>query len=216
MYHVGRNRVVGICDSHLGPCATIQLAKEKSFCNMQETLDVVSKEFAFQGHAFKGPCAAARKAGNSGKRPGNVSRDIQRQFQKLLFDDVFWLLRLGFVGLIGGMVAKCCLVCHPLVSNWPTLPAIRFLATWLTSLCTKKAVKLGLKAGRVGQKHMCQKHESTKNDGFLLGNFHWCCHTNFCPGWFETMHGAMWTVRSWLSTGITSHMDDYVQRSENL
>ena len=35
-----------------------------------------------------GPCAVAMASGKRGKRPGNISRDLKRKFDRMIDDDV--------------------------------------------------------------------------------------------------------------------------------
>ena len=64
-----------------GAFAPIQ---ETSYREVRETIKVVAKEFEFQGHQLKGPCAAVA----SSKHAKNTARDIQRGHQKLQLDPV--------------------------------------------------------------------------------------------------------------------------------
>ena len=64
-------------------------SKDSSYKKVQECLDVVAKEFKYQGHTMAGPCADAQHAGSMGQRTGNIARDIKRKFDRMLEDDVF-------------------------------------------------------------------------------------------------------------------------------
>ena len=83
------------CWTPAGKCLSFQngfiQSKVSSYKKTQECLDVVAKEFKFQGHTMAGPCASAQLAGKRGLRPGNVARDLKRKFDRMLQDDVFGL-----------------------------------------------------------------------------------------------------------------------------
>ena len=70
-------------------CNDFQNSKDSSYKKVQECLDVVAKEFKYQGHTMLGPCADAQHAGSQGRRTGNVARDIKRKFDRMIEDDVF-------------------------------------------------------------------------------------------------------------------------------
>ena len=57
--------------------------QDSSFKKTQECMKVVAKEFRFQGHELRGPCAALKKAGANGKYSRNIARDVQRRYGKL-------------------------------------------------------------------------------------------------------------------------------------
>jgi hypothetical protein len=57
--------------------------EDSSFKKTQECMRVVAKEFRFQGHELRGPCAALKKAGTNGKYSRNIARDVQRRYGKL-------------------------------------------------------------------------------------------------------------------------------------
>ena len=66
-------------------------------------MGVVSKEFKRHGAELQGPCAKLARAGNYGKFPGNVARDVQRAFAEThndqapgcLFNNIFASTVLG-------------------------------------------------------------------------------------------------------------------------
>ena len=62
---------------------TLWVSKDSSFKKAQECLDVVAKEFKFQGCKMRGPTATLKTAGKSGQHPGNIARDIHRKFAKM-------------------------------------------------------------------------------------------------------------------------------------
>ncbi len=52
----------------------------------------MAQEFEYQGHQMLGPCAVAMASGRGGKRPGNISRDLKRKFDRMINDDVTGIL----------------------------------------------------------------------------------------------------------------------------
>ena len=59
-------------------------SKDESFRKVKETLKVVAKEFKYQGHEMRGPCAKLA----SGKMNRNAARDMQSGFQRKHHDPV--------------------------------------------------------------------------------------------------------------------------------
>ena len=54
------------------------IIKDNSYKKVQGYLHAVSKEYV-----LKGPAKALYGAGNSGKTPNNVARDVQRTFERM-------------------------------------------------------------------------------------------------------------------------------------
>ena len=72
-------------DFHANICAfKSSTSKESSYKKTQECLEIVAQEFQFQGHHMIGPCAVAMASGHRGKRPGNISRDLKRKFERMI------------------------------------------------------------------------------------------------------------------------------------
>lgn len=69
-------------------------SKESSYKKTQECLEIVAQEFEYQGHQMVGPCAVAMASGHRGKRPGNISRDLKRKFDRMIDDAVTGFFRI--------------------------------------------------------------------------------------------------------------------------
>lgn len=84
---------VGLSYEHI--CAfKSSTSKESSYKKTQECLEIVAQEFEFQGHHMIGPCAVAMASGHRGKRPGNISRDLKRKFERMIDDAVTCFFRI--------------------------------------------------------------------------------------------------------------------------